>query len=45
MAGKIRSNLPLLCHTYPGITPWNIWDLDAEILDDLIKAAQQTSSD
>jgi hypothetical protein len=27
-------------HTYPGITPFNVWDIDIEILNDLIEAAK-----
>lgn len=21
------ARMPLLCHLWPGITPWNVWDL------------------
>jgi len=27
-------------HTYSGITPFNVWDIDIEILNDLIEAAK-----
>jgi hypothetical protein len=27
-------------HTYPSITPFNVWDIDIEILNDLIEAAK-----
>jgi hypothetical protein len=27
-------------HTYPGITSFNVWDIDIEILNDLIEAAK-----
>jgi hypothetical protein len=33
------TNLPLLMHTYPSVTPWNVWDLDAEVFDLLLTAA------
>ena len=26
-------------HTYPGITPWNVWDLEMDLIDDLIATA------
>jgi hypothetical protein len=27
-------------HTYPGITPFNVWDIELEVINDLIEAAQ-----
>jgi hypothetical protein len=27
-------------HTYPGITPFNVYDIEVEVLNDLIEAAQ-----
>jgi len=30
------TNLPLLMHVYPGVTPWNVWDLDADVFDLLL---------
>jgi hypothetical protein len=26
-------------HTYPGITPWNVGDLEMDLINDLIAAA------
>ncbi len=23
----MAQRLPLICHYWPGITPWNVWDL------------------
>jgi hypothetical protein len=30
--------MAILCHTYPGITPLNIWDIEYDVLRDLVKA-------
>jgi hypothetical protein len=27
-------------HTYPGITPFNVYDIEVEVLNDLIEAAK-----
>jgi hypothetical protein len=27
-------------HTYPGITPFNVYDIELEVINDLIEAAQ-----
>jgi len=31
--------MALICHTYPGITPLNIWEIELPILNGLIDAA------
>jgi hypothetical protein len=33
------ANLPLLMHTYSGVTPWNVWDLESDVFDLLLTAA------
>ena len=25
--GGVRSRLTVLCHVWPSLTPWNVWDL------------------
>jgi len=30
-------------HTYPGITPFNVWDIEMDIIEDLITAADKKS--
>lgn len=32
------TNLPLLMHNYPSITPWNVWDLDSDMFELLLTA-------
>ena len=32
------TNLPLLMHNYPSITPWNVWDLDSDVFELLLTA-------
>lgn len=36
--------LPRLCHYWPGITPFNVWDLDLRELDLFMETAQSWSS-
>lgn len=36
-------HLPLLMHTYPAISPWNVWDLETEVFELLIMAAKSES--
>lgn len=38
------SNLPQLMHTYPGITPWNVWELEADTFEMLLHAANNPRS-
>jgi hypothetical protein len=33
------ANLPLLMHTYSGVTPWNVWNLESDVFDLLLTAA------
>lgn len=35
------ANLPLLMHTYPAVSPWNVWDLTGEEFDLLLSFAKQ----
>jgi hypothetical protein len=36
--------MAIICHTYPGITPLNIWDIEFELLKELVRAIE-TSND
>jgi len=33
--------MPLLCNTFPAISPWNIWDLETGVFDLLVRAAEK----
>jgi hypothetical protein len=35
--------LPLLMHTYPSVTPENVWDLEIQTFDLLVNAAKQNN--
>jgi hypothetical protein len=35
--------MALLCHNYPGITPLNVWDIDIDIINDLIAAVPENN--
>jgi len=37
------SHLPLLMHTYPSISPWNVWDLEGDVFELLVNAAKAES--
>jgi hypothetical protein len=30
--------MAVICHYYPGINPLNIWDIEYDVLKDLVKA-------
>lgn len=38
----IRRHLAILLHTYPGLTPFNVWDVEWDVLADLIEAAKRS---
>jgi hypothetical protein len=37
----VRERLPVVCHVWPGITPWNVWELPYDVWVDFAHAADE----